>query len=1533
MVNVVYDMIAAICRGDFQRVEEYVNTYGLKHSPQWGDGYFLLKNSTEAGHTEISKFLLEKGSKVNIKDSSGCTPLHYAVKNGDMEMTKILLHYSADINAIDDTGSTSLYYAIMCKKLAMCHLLIEHGASVHVLNRKNESPLSIAIQTQSADIVEYLLNQGASVVSEESVLHKAVSCGNEVIVDAILNRGPNVNCIDNYGKTPLHIGIERKVINMNILENLIKHGANVNFPDKPHGKFPIHIAAEKGYCKVIQLLINHGAIVDPIITSDFEEVLTPLLYAISKGCNKSVILLLDAKANCNITDKNGKMPIHIAAEKGHTEITELLLKKDALVNEKITSDSQKGLTPLHLAVLNGHTETVKVLLKYGATIDSENIEGHSVLYTAVCKQDLPMVEELLKFNPNVSKPSNGKSLHIALELKDVDGRRIVEKLVEYGFTMNSEDIHNENFIASAIRNNYEHILTELLKHGANPNLPNNNLQAAIENGHTDIATKLIEHGATVGKDFLHIAVKSKSTTKELVELLLNHGADPNSKDLTGKTPLHYCVLSDGDFLPQNRVGIDNDKIEIAKVLFNYSGTTLNRTDKNGQTVLHLAVKARNLRMINEFQLIKSKIDVNIVDKNGHSVLYTAVESKNFEIVEEILKFNPDIFNKSNRKALNIAICSTDMESQDKEIVEKLDQFGFVVNPEDIDILKILSFAIYKNYLRIVNHIFKNCTTGNIELFRNASNIKICGNNYNSLMSIAVARGHNQMAELLIEHGAALSPDLLHLAIDQGNKQLTESLLCHGADPNLTDEDGRNALHCCVQSRSDNNEMTQIAKLICKSGVQINHEDHNGFTALNIAVKRRKLYIFMELLLYHPDVNNKSNRECLHTAIYDETDVSGVFVDSLLKNGFSVIKEDAKNIKLMHYAIKNNYLSIVDKLLKFGADPSSSYDPDFNGKIKSHLYVAIENGRYEIIKLLLAHGVDIKDTALHLAVERVDKNLVELLLQHGANIDLTDNHGKTALHYCASPLSNDQHPTSNNNNTPNISSRMIDIFNILLISGANIDAVDDHGCTILNYLVRKMDLDIIRELLKNKPDRSNQSNRESLRIAIYQNMAKQILNSLLDYGFTLSSDDVNDGKTVIGAVINDHYAILEQLLQLGADPNLLYEDISNPGRKMDMLSAAVLHGNSKIAELIIKYGANVKSELLHMNVEKENKNIVTLLLGHGADPNFVGEGGKTALHFFVSNDRNPLSTIENCKIREEIVEILLEKGAYVNARDNAGNSPLHDTCKSGIRRPNVHIAEILIKSGASIEMQNKRGETPLHVAVNTHNREMFPILLRYGANIYTQSGFGSTLFEHASPDVITTLLHFDFNNEKNSKVIVDTVKYYMSPYMYGDYDYNEDNVDSDWAHFRFSCLQEYVIMAEEIGYSLRDEHPLLAKIRHFKEVSDFIAQCRKEVNHMKDQVIGDTKLSYYDFIRKRSHQLAICLKNKAMVEFLERGEYKESFPIYAGVIEGNFTRGKTRKNLIEKVNEKYYNLFPVLPSDCIDVIMSYLNNEDLKVLIS
>ncbi|CAL4142703.1 unnamed protein product, partial [Meganyctiphanes norvegica] len=83
-------------------------------------------------------------------------------------------------------------------------------------------------------------------------------------------------------------------------------------------------------------------------------------------------MLLNANADVNIADANGKTPLYIASKEGHSTIVEMLLNANADVNTVTDVDFGIGYskTPLYIASKGGHSTIVEMLLNANADVNT-----------------------------------------------------------------------------------------------------------------------------------------------------------------------------------------------------------------------------------------------------------------------------------------------------------------------------------------------------------------------------------------------------------------------------------------------------------------------------------------------------------------------------------------------------------------------------------------------------------------------------------------------------------------------------------------------------------------------------------------------------------------------------------------------------------------------------------------------------------------------------------------------------------------------------------------------------------------------------------------------------------------------------------------------------------------------------------------------------------------------------------------------------------------------------------------------------------
>lgn len=134
---------------------------------------------------------------------------------------------------------------------------------------------------------------------------------------------------------------------------------------------------------------------------------------------------------------------------------------------------------------------------------------------------------------------------------------------------------------------------------------------------------------------------------------------------------------------------------------------------------------------------------------------------------------------------------------------------------------------------------------------------------------------------------------------------------------------------------------------------------------------------------------------------------------------------------------------------------------------------------------------------------------------------------------------------------------------------------------------------------------------------------------------------------------EHAAIVEKLLQLGANPNHHHQNKDG----IPIIRAVEAKCFEAVKFLVIG-GANVNisdaqgNSVLHYAVKSEKVQVVKLLIDSGANVNFRNKRNETPLHWAIQCSKEQINT----SLRVE--KILLDSGADINATDNFGKSLLY-----------------------------------------------------------------------------------------------------------------------------------------------------------------------------------------------------------------------------------------------------------------------------------
>jgi ankyrin repeat protein len=192
------------------------------------------------------------------------------------------------------------------------------------------------------------------------------------------------------------------------------------------------------------------------------------------------------------------------------------------------------------------------------------------------------------------------------------------------------------------------------------------------------------------------------------------------------------------------------------------------------------------------------------------------------------------------------------------------------------------------------------------------------------------------------------------------------------------------------------------------------------------------------------------------------------------------------------------------------------------------------------------------------------------------------------------------------------------------------------------------------------------------------------------GFTLDKKGPEGMPLIVAAAHSGNKKIVTYLLEKGVSVD---EKDDRYGRTA--LWAAAENGDVPMVHLLLEHGANPNladkkgKTPLHATDSFE---CMALLLQHGADPNTPDKYGRTPLYMIVDFSHDPLDVAK-------MVGLMLENGADPNIalKDN-GRTPLHAAVANGY----LAAIDLLLRKGADVNAKEEGKNTPLDTALNAYH---------------------------------------------------------------------------------------------------------------------------------------------------------------------------------------------------------------------------------------
>ncbi|KAK0047855.1 ankyrin repeat and KH domain-containing protein 1 [Biomphalaria pfeifferi] len=651
-------LFKTIASGSSSEIEQFLRlcnsktTHFSNHALNWA-----VLQACNIGHAHLLQFLLQDGTRLELRDDNGNTPLMICSKRGFPGIVGTLIGMFADVNAKNNNGDTALMLATSMEVINC--LLEDRLLNLDEQNSIGNTALMSAIETSHLQKVKLLINAGANPKKEISK-----TCQTGLLVNSSGESAFDMAKRKGFGQL-FDLLYRAKLANSNPLqlaavENDFESSIAL-LKYKLCDKDETQNIQPDILCHVLRQIKLREA----ILTSDVELILELCRLGMDVNmcqcCKKSrmeLVLNIGSYELAEILCAHDARVTHddlVSAVIGkHIQMIPLLVSHGAPVNKY----NDRSLvtykeSALDIALQSSLTNTASVLLCHGAELDadcavaqafkSKNTKTLSFLLTecaettkavmrkpetlirAVKLGDIQLIQILLEAGADIDGVHN--NMTPLMSAFDID---VIKFLLNKGANVNFKTTTTALIYALS----WDYFADITLTTG-DPNLT----PIEIEEKMLPVIDLFLKHGANLedsddcGCTALMDSAKGYFST-EILKYLIHKGTDINRKDDEGLTALHSAAT--------------NHKLDFAEA-FLKCGAIVNLKSFYGRTPLHQAVK--NVNIIKLF--LENQAKVNAKDKNGDTPLSLAVKypSDMFEVVKLLIASGSDV-NHRNSSAMS-----------------------------------------------------------------------------------------------------------------------------------------------------------------------------------------------------------------------------------------------------------------------------------------------------------------------------------------------------------------------------------------------------------------------------------------------------------------------------------------------------------------------------------------------------------------------------------------------------------------------------------------------------------------------------------------------------------------------------------------------------------------------------------------------------------------------------------------------------------------------------------------------------------------
>ncbi|PQE32944.1 ankyrin repeat domain protein [Rutstroemia sp. NJR-2017a WRK4] len=1085
------------------------------------------------------------------------------------------------------------------------------------------------------------------------------------------------------------------------------------------GIAPLFVAADHGLASWAEHLIANGADIEELDSSER----SPIFWAARKGYPELVKLLLDAGAKPDLANFDGIKPLHVAASRNHWEVVKLLLNAGVSpLTPKIrdvgrrcgNASSTVGDHPLMYASRNGNLETVMEMVPYCKT---EEVEG--AIFLAASGGYHALVGALLEqtdVSPNaISSGHSGPGTYIGAQ---------------------------ETLLMVATGSLEPQSVKTLLHKGADvytATLPTPSYMLA--------SGRKPPYAQPGGRTALHrlamAATDQKLTAvKEILNMLLAAGADINTRDSLGNTPLLLTLTEN-----------TRDSEPAVLDLFLAAGSDPCAVNTDGDTLLHRACKTLVSTDITA-TLLRYKADPNQArHESGMTPLHLAVENKPCpdEHLKLLVEHGGDVNRKDAKGNTPLHIYTNDSQLHTNRVTDRalttLLSLGADVNLQnDLD-----ETCLHAIYITNGDTGRKVCVSNVCKIIDAGIDLELRNREGMTVLLHAVTKDR-AFVQSLLEHERKPSINartwvdgktILHLACHtEKPRELIELLVNHGADLSWTDGYGNNLLHEVASGFIGHPEDILLVKYLINNGVDINSRNSAQQTAFHImpvnttASKRRRGTFFPQTLVGFVsqmgiafDVNAK---DCDgYTPLHYASAFSEFQTLKIIECGANVGAKSFNGRTPLHCAARGRRAGIVSMLLSYtGNGHDVGLDAQDNDG-RTPLHDACRSGHPESVSILLAAGADFtkpdknRSRPLEACVEAIEEQKIWAALDNE-----NGDRFKSQDPFRISPIKKDQNDESRLYKKEFSNLRIGAIAKMLIAAGK-----PDMDIQLAYNMALKAKCPEMLAALKGEKSKESKVYEEArLMLSYYgasavleqatgfsplQHIMQDLpgtdeptMDALISRGFDFTEGRKrSEERTAIGKMTK---LGLTELVDKIIDKAKMFDDPEfiktltktnqwqwREVRPLLQIACDRPTWNMDMVRLLVEKG----------NVSVTSYHLVEEVISYSATGNIIP--GTTALHNVSKG---------HYWWQIEAMRYLIERGADIHALNSVDETPLEIACAHSDQWQyerahgnfRLRCAELLLQKGADPNRVNSHGLTPLNRA--RKDKEAIALLLKYGADV-------------------------------------------------------------------------------------------------------------------------------------------------------------------------------------------------------------------------